>query len=739
MNTLYKLALQITRKEAVKMQSIKQFMRGKPSISAILMMMSGLGLSTAASAFDVASLKVSEAGVYEVGIDSLPAADALFGGGSVNFSRLGLRSQGRAVPIEIVDDGNGVMDAGDAVRFVGQGVDTLYTDQRVYTLSLDSGAARMSSHDAAIPSGPSAPSYIAKREYAPQSVYSLTSPTDDPWYANRLLSFNKVAETSISLAMDNYVSSAGAPQLSVKIWGDSDLDGTGDDHHVEVYVNNAKVGDASFDGVIAHEISQSLSTGTPSGTADIKIKLPGDSGFLFDIVNIDEVSLSYPRRFVADGKALNFSSHWPKYRMGGFASADILVYAEQSDGSVSRINNVLAGGNCSASAPNCQAMFGGLSGAADYYAVASNGVLSPEVAVPLEAETIDVTAEVVVIAHPDFIGLPNNPLEGYVAQLSSENPGGAALIDVEQIYAQYSDGEFGAGAIVDYIQAAAGRGATTVVLVGGDVFDYRDYKQTNAKSFIPSLYVSTNHIVHFTPSDPKYADVDGDNVPDLVIARLPVRSEAELNVMLNKRAAYMNNAYNGKALFAADKTSEIDQYDFGADSDEMITKHFGDWNISRAYLDDMAPEAANALVSAKINEGSALTVYSGHSSTNQLSFYGLFDGADAAGLNNIGSPTVITQWGCWNTYNVNPEAESMSHQFLLAGEQGAAAVLGSSVVAKAGAEKQLANLFYAELTQGKTLGAALLAAKQTYAQNNGRDLDVLLGTTEMGFPQLMVQ
>jgi hypothetical protein len=212
-------------------------------------------------------------------------------------------------------------------------------------------------------------------------------------------------------------------------------------------------------------------------------------------------------------------------------------------------------------------------------------------------------------------------------------------------------------------------------------------------------------------------------------------------MFINKRSAYMTNNYNGRALFAADETSELDQYDFGADTDDIIANYFQapQWSVTKAYLDDMTAVAANQLVSDQINAGTALVSYSGHSSTDQLSFQGLFDGADAAGLNNAGSPTIITQWGCWNTYNVNPEAESMSHQFLLAGEQGAAAVLGSSVVAKAGAEKVLADLFYAELTQGKNLGEALLAAKQTYAANNGQDLDILLGVTEMGFPQLVVQ
>ncbi len=720
-----------------KMKQRKKSANNILNVSRLLLAMAVTPFAANAAGFDVASLKVNQSGVYEIGIDALAAQGIDLQG--VDLSRLGMRSQGSTVSIEVIDDGNGTADLNDAIRFIGQGVDTMYTDTRVYTLSLDSNISRMSAHDAAIPAGPSAPSYIATRTYAPQLVYSMTSPADDPWYALRLLSYKASAEESVSLAMDHYVAGSSSPSLSIKLWGDSDLEGAGNDHHVEVYLNNAKVADASFDGVVAHELKQSININSGSDTANIKIKVPGDTGYLFDIVNVDEVNLSYPRRFIADGNMLEFTSHWPKYRIGGFASSAVSVYAQDSDGQVSRINNALSGGNCNASSPACEAMFGGVSGEARYIAVTDNGLLSAEIGVPLAHQNIDTAADVVVIAHPSFIDLSGQPLEAYVAQLSAENAGGASLVDVEQIYAQYAAGEFGASAISAYIQAAEARGTKSIVLVGGDVFDYRDYKNNNAVSFIPSLYVATNHIVRFTPSDPKYADVDGDNVPDLIIARLPVRTEVELNVLLAKRNAYNNNSYGGTALFTADKTSEIDQYDFSADTDEHISKYFGDWDVKKAYLDDMTPEAANQSVSDTINGGVALTVYSGHSSTDQLSFYGLFDGEDAAGLNNAGSPTIITQWGCWNTYNVNPETESMSHQFLLSGEQGAAAVLGSSVVAKAGAEKALADLFYAQLTQGKTLGEALLIAKQNYAASKGRDLDVLLGVTEMGFPGVSVQ
>lgn len=726
-----------TKTEVVgKMKKVKRNMKaalGFCSISA-LSLLSGTAM---AAGFDLANLKVSENGVYRVDIQALAEQGIDLRG--VDLSRLGMRSKGKVVPLDIVDDGNGLADFGDEIRFIGEGVDTLYTNQSVYVLLLDGLQQPMGVVSTAIPAGAAAPSYIETRRYAPQSVYSMTSPTDDPWYALRLLSYDAPAEAELELLMDNYDTAAGAPVLSVSLWGDSDLEGKDNDHHVEVFLNSSKVADASFDGISAYSINEQLNTGLSGGPVKLRVNVPGDTGHLFDIVNVDEVKLSYPRRFVADGKGLTFKSHWPKYRIDGFVSEEISVYVENEAGETLKIENALTGGTCNVDAPACGVMFGGVSGSAVYYAVAEGGYMAPEIGLPVVVTDIDTAAGIVVIAHPGFIGLEGQPLEAYVAQLSAEIPAGALLVDVEQIYAQYAYGEFGPTAIKDYIKAAYARGTSSVVLVGGDVYDYHDYKDNSAVSFIPSMYVATNPVVSFTPSDPKYVDVNDDNVPDLSIARLPVRTAFELVSMLNKRNAYMNNQYGQKAVFAADKTSELDQYDFAADLDSLIDQYFDGWRVNKVYLDEMSPELANQQLSTSINNGVALTVYSGHSSSDQLSFYGLFDGEDAAGLNNAGSPTVVTQWGCWNTYNINPDAESMSQQLLLEGETGAAAVLGTSAVAKVGSEKLLADLFYAELETGVTLGSALTQAKKAYAANNGVDLDVLLGVTIMGFPGLSVQ
>ena len=116
----------------------------------------------------------------------------------------------------------------------------------------------------------------------------------------------------------------------------------------------------------------------------------------------------------------------------------------------------------------------------------------------------------------------------------------------------------------------------------------------------------------------------------------------------------------------------------------------------------------------------------------------MLTGNDAANLNNVGRPTVVTQWGCWNTYYVNPNEDSMGHRFLMEGEQGAVAVMGATTLTNADAERVLARLVFARLANGERLGEAITNAKQEYAQDNPNDLDVLLGWTLLGMPDLLV-
>jgi len=311
------------------------------------------------------------------------------------------------------------------------------------------------------------------------------------------------------------------------------------------------------------------------------------------------------------------------------------------------------------------------------------------------------------------------------------------IVDVEQIYAQFGNHVFDPQAIKDYVKyAAANRGTRYVLLVGGDIYDYHDYQNTGAQSFIPSIYMPTSEMMNFSPVDTAYVDIDDSNSPDLAIGRLPVRTIEQLATLVNKRSAYLARSYSRKAVFVADEFDDLQQYSFKLDALSITQQYFDGWNIDNAFLDDASPSVTRASIVGAINQGVSLTSFFGHSSTAQWSFSGLFNGIDAVNLNNAGRPTIVTQWGCWNTYYVNPNEDSMGHRFMMEGDQGAVGVLGATTLTSARNEKQLAEKFYKYIQSGNTIGEAMMNAKSDLAQTNPNALDVILGWTLLGFPEL---
>jgi hypothetical protein len=80
----------------------------------------------------------------------------------------------------------------------------------------------------------------------------------------------------------------------------------------------------------------------------------------------------------------------------------------------------------------------------------------------------------------------------------------------------------------------------------------------------------------------------------------------------------------------------------------------------------------------------------------------------------------------------------MGHRFMMEGSQGAVAVMGASTLTSADAERRLARMVFERLSNGERLGVAITNAKQAYAQDYPKDLDIILGWTLLGLPELIV-
>jgi len=658
-------------------------------------------------------------------------------------------NQGQVVPIQVL--GGDTFSASSSIRFIADEMDTLYTDTNVYTLSLaDTAVADERIKDEATPlinRASFANSYLETVSFAPQNKYSFTSPNKaDPWYAKRIVAVGKPASEQFSVKLDEVAAGGNdglsGAKMSMNIWGASDLPGVQQDHHVKVLFNGQPLVNGRFDGLRAKTLQAPLDSAV-EGYNYVTLTLPMDTGFAYDVVNLNSIDVTYPRRFMAKSNRLNFASQQLKFRVQNIQptgqqnnrpTVNLVSMRRDASGTVN-LTNVEA--SCRRT---CNAMVPGTGQLAEYFVASTEALVKPTLApLPVAQDIKSGNARYLIISHPDFIGAAGgNQLERLGTQLQSEY-GSVDIVDVESIYAQFGHHLFNPEAIRDYVQYAhANRGTDIVLLVGGDVYDYRQFENEDARSFIPSIYAATGSNITFAPVDSQYVDLNEDQIPDLPIGRLPVRTNAQLATLLAKRQAYLDRSYRGKALLVADEYDVIQQYDFANDADEIGRDYLSEFEIEKAYVDELGVSSARQRVRDNINAGVTLTSFFGHSSTNQWSFDGLFTAPGAASLNNQGKPTVVMQWGCWNTYYVSPNEDSMGHRFMMEGDRGAVSVMGASTLTSADAERRLARMVLARIGRGETLGHAVANAKAEYAQSRPGDLDVLMGWTILGFPELVI-
>lgn len=676
------------------------------------------------SAYPSLDLRLSETGIYRLTYEQIKAAGVDLRG--VSRRDLALTNRGESVPLYVSRARFG---PGAYIEFIGQGLDTLYTDTNVYRLVVDRA---MASRVTAVQGRPSpsatfAPYYMETTTVENNNIYSERSPNGDPWLETffNLTPDMATKYTDFPVNISDYVPGAAA-SVQFDLWGSSNVI-SGPDHHALVAVNGTQVADEWFDGYEVKLIDAPLPNNVlQNGLNTLRLTAPVDSGAIFDTFGVESYGLTYPRAFVAVDGRLKFEAKADAlaFKVTGLDSNQVVVY-RLNNGRPARLNGV----KVAADGNGYSVGFAG--GKNDTYIVSTVGaLLTPQIAkTPAAADITGGTADLLIIAHPNFI---NNDLNRLVQARQAQGYT-VKVVNVNDVYAQFGGGIFDPQAIRDYLGYAIDKmGVEYVLLVGADTYDYRNYSGVGSISFIPSLYANTLDPVKLAPVDPLYTDVDGDNVPDRAIGRFPVRTAAELKLMVDKTLLYDSQTGMQTAILAADDGFQNDS--------EAFASPFSDsgWAIKRAYIQSMGNSAARATLIAGLNAGPRLASFVGHSGPNHWTLNPLFVAGDAATLTNT-NPILVTQWGCWNTYYVDPAYNTLGHMFLLSGMNGAALVTGSTTLTNSNSERQLGRLMMAQLAQpGMTIGEAMQVSKAKLAQTHPEMHDVLLGWTILGDPTTVV-
>lgn len=682
---------------------------------------SPLNVGERGEAQPICELLVVEEGIHRVRFEDLMVAGCDFAGASVDS--LALTNRDVPIPLHLVSDDKR-FGSGDQIEFLGEPLDSLYSRQNIYRLTLNDALAlraelRRSSNDL----GSEVSSSTVTRWVESERHYSFSSPSLDPWYAERLLAFTTPISKQFPIEIDHQV--PGPTRLLVDLWGVTDHPEIALDHHVVVKLDGEVLGEAFFGGLISQHLAFDVPAATMiDGTHWLTLELPADTGAPFDLVHLDRYGLQYNRRSVAIDDRLQLAAQAAKFSVGGLSSPDVRIYT-QWRGEVQRIEDL----EVDAGSDGFEVVFQGAPHRQqDYWISTTEALLSPQVRItPQPQDLLQGRADYLVISHSSFsdhLGrlLEARQREGFTTK----------LVDVEDLYTAYTGGIFHPEAIRRYLaEAAETLGVRMVLLVGGDSYDYLDHLGVGSKSFVPTFFAMTHPVVRHAPSDALLVDLDEDGIPDLPIGRLPVRTLDELELLIDKTLAFRANA--GGALLAADVFDG--RIDFGRLSDQLADSLPTSWSISRAYLDDLDLTKARQDVLEAFRSDVSLISYIGHSGPMTWSFDSLLTPEDGRALIATQNPSVVFAWGCWNGYHSVPEYNTLSHELLFAAG-GPSALLGASGLTEPSSDRDFAlQVFDASFRSHRTIGEAILTGKRQLALEAG-NLDVVLGMTLLGDPAL---
>jgi hypothetical protein len=701
-----------------------------------------------------AQLSVDESGLYRVRFEDLQNAGIDLGGVPMNELALTLDRQ----PVPRGVSSNGIFGPGAYIEFLAEIENQPYYGRRLtYRLEHDAAGARdwPVSHlraDPALAADRQARtvSLADNREYASGSVLA------DPWYLRRLVR-NNSSPTSISetLQLSDVDSNQGAT-LRLEAWGGLDYPDADPDHAFSLSLNGSVLGSTVFDGLNPLVQSFDIPAGLLlEGANSVTLSLTS-TAYATDRINIEAIHIDYhgSTRAQADQWELN----QPRNE-GEVAALSDRLFDQDFENQPSP--------NCIV--PSCRAIrVSGLTGEPRVFRLGASGaeqllgahaqgddwllavpgagryrafgdtatLRTPLISSSATAPITPAPADFLIIADESFV----SALSPLVSARQSEGLS-TRVISTQQIYAQQRSARPTADAIADYLrEIASTSGLRYVLLVGSDSYDYDNNLGLGSISFVPGFYRQTHPLVRHTPTDLPFADLDGDGTPELAVGRWPVRTQAELQHLLDKTLLRSSNSNSEGALLIADRLSS--DYSFAEQNQQMSVGVAFGGPRSLLDLDDFAAGSGGTALArdqlqASVNSGQRWLNYFGHASPYQWASSSLLSSSQVAGglFSNSTTPFVLTQWGCWGAYHVLPEHNSLVHSLLLQ-SGGAVAAIGASALAETGPSTSLATRMLKRLDSEARLGDAWRNALREHVLDNPAAVDVNMGTLLLGDPTL---
>ena len=689
------------------------------------------------------AIEVTTPGLTAITYDALSAIG--FPVGSADPRNLHLTRAGVEIAAEWDGDDDASFEPGERLLFYAEPRFHRYSAVDVYFLSIETTSGRRMSSRSAAPAGyPAGSAWLdvtaeTNALYTPGCYCGLMPPgrDGDRWTWDALTRPGRPAAAyPIQLPT---VDAARPAALTLWLIGYTDVVAN-PDHRVDVSLNGAPLGRVEWNGKQAVTATLSITPGILLSSANaISLSLPGLTGVNVEGMWVDAFSIRYTRGSAPGGAAVIFGGEPASrtYTLALTSTTDLRVYDVTDVDRPLRLSGVSTAGNVvSFSDP--------VTGGAHRYALASAaGVLSPpkvRLTSPLRTGGGFAGADYVVISPIDFAPA----LDDLIALRESQGLT-AVVEDAQAIYDAYGEGRTDPNAIHAYLADAYATWSprpTYVLLVGDGTFDPKRYRAGAPPTFVPPFLADVDPWAGEAAADNRFVTVDGgDNLPDLLIGRLPVSTLTETHVVVDKIVRYETQPapgrWNGNVALVADNPDSAGNFHAQSDflASTFVTAPF---TAQRVYF--MPPTTSvtdtQHAIRNRWNDGAGLLVFTGHSSEHQWAAERLFHLDDVSGLNNGPRLPVVLQMTCLTGSFHNPAYATLDEALLRASNGGAAAVWGATGLGVSAGHAKLAQGFLQSVFRDhqSILGLAALSGKLALTADNPVYIDLVDTFNLLGDP-----
>jgi MYXO-CTERM domain-containing protein len=591
-------------------------------------------------------LLVDRAGVVEVEAEALAEALRMSSDAVASLARSGrldLRLAGESIAWHAVNEGDGI-------RFVAPDIRSPFSRHHRYLLSVGEGVT-MESRVLIEGVATEAHRFVDTKRFE-ENIFPGPSGGPDPrqdlffWHA-----LTSEAEVAIPVALPGL---SGSEAVELRLIVHNATEHPEQAHRIELHWNGQTLGTFDLMGRTRHTIRVPLDGVTTSLENELVVQ-QHVTGEAPPVVYVDAVEVDYPRLAEAEGPAFRFAGASDGVQtVTGFTSATTSLY-ELTDPAKPRFYGEIslnASGGFSFTAQGSGMRF--LAAAPE--AVSPPLELRPHF--PRNLRSTDHAADYVIIAASHLLAdaqalADHRQADGYRV----------LLVDIEDVYWGFSDGEPDPLAIRDFLAFASQHWEAAprfAALIGAGSLDYRDLMGLGGNWLPPALAPTEGGLF---PSDSMLGDLVGDDgVPEVAIGRLPITTGEELRRIIASIESFEANHDSRDVLFAADE-SKRDEFAAAA-------RALGEWvPAERKHEIDMNAESLEEARDQLLSNWETLgwMSFTGHGGLDRMANEGLLTSDDVPALADMQSSPLVLAWSCNLQRFDIPGTQSLGEQLLIDG------------------------------------------------------------------------